>query len=69
MCKTCCGSGLVSVVATWAFFALLLSYLGIASVGLKAIWLTILMCIAAFCCPICNPKIGECCQAKPKKKK
>ena len=67
MCKTCGICCLVSGVATWGFFALLLTLLNAANALVNAIWLTLLICIAAACCPVMNPKIAECCQVKPKK--
>ena len=69
MCTKCQGYYLISAIATWAFFALLLSILNATNALLNAVWLTIFACIAVSCCPVCNPKVAECCTAKPIKKK
>ena len=69
MCKNCFGGCLVSVIAAWGFFALLLNLLNVANAGINAIWLTLLISAAIFFCPVMNPKIAECCQVKSKKKK
>lgn len=68
MCKNCIGGSLISAVATWGFFALLLTLLNVAAAGVNAIWLTLLVFVAMISCPIMNPKICTC-QAKPIKKK
>ena len=67
MCKKCISCGAVSVIATWGFFALLLTLLNAANALVNAIWLTLLICVATACCPVMNPNIAECCQVKPKK--
>lgn len=69
MCKRCARYGLVSTIAAWAFFAVLLKLLGVANAGINAIWLTLLMFIAILFCPVMNPKIIECCTGKAKKKR
>lgn len=69
MCKNCMGYGLVSAIATWLFFVLLLNLLGSAKAGINALWLTLLIFIAMSSCPIMNPRIAACCQVKPKRKK
>lgn len=69
MCKSCFGGCLISAIATWGFFALLLTLLNIGNALINAIWLTILVCVAIFCCPVMNQKLAECCMIKPKKEK
>ncbi len=72
MCGKCAGYGLVSAGATWGFFALLLTLLSVTNALVNAIWLTLLVFVATMSCPVMNPKIANCCQAKkvekPKKK-
>jgi len=63
------GCGAVSLIATWGFFALSLTLLNVANALVNAIWLTLLICVAAICCPVMNPKIAQCCVAPKKKKK
>ena len=67
MCKSCGGYSIISLLATWGFFALLLNLLNVANAGVNAIWLSLLAIVAMFCCPVMNPKIANCCQP-PKKK-
>lgn len=69
MCKSCLGRCLISGIATWGFFALLLKLLNVGDAYLNAVWLTLLVSVAMFFCPVMNPKFTECCEAKPKKKK
>lgn len=71
MCKTCGTFGLVSVAATWGFFAVLLSVLGAVKPLVNSIWLTLLIFAATITCPAINPYIQEhcTCEVKPKKKK
>ena len=68
MCKNCVRTCVASTIATWGFFAVLLSFLGISNYPIKAIWLTILIFLAMFSCPLMNPKIMQCCTAENKKK-
>ena len=68
MCKRCAGYGIVSVVASWGFFALLLTLLNVANAGINAIWLTLLVFVATISCPVMNPKLCTY-QAEPIKKK
>lgn len=67
MCKYCTGCGLVSIIATWAFFALLLKLLGVANAGINALLLTLLIFVAVMYCPIMNPNIAKCCKTKKKR--
>lgn len=69
MCGKCAGYGLISAVATWGFFALLLTLLGVANALVNAIWLALLIFAATISCPVMNPKIATCCQTEPVKTK
>ena len=69
MCKHCVGHLVVSTIATWGFFALLLSSMGATNSAIKAIGLTILIFIAMFSCPLMNPKLIQCREIPIKKKK
>ena len=69
MSKNCFGGCFVYGIATWGFFALLLTLLGIENALVNAIWLALLIGVAIACCPIINPRLSECCIVKPKKKK
>jgi hypothetical protein len=63
------GHLVVSTVATWAFFAMLLAALGATNSSIKAIGLTILIFIAMFSCPLMNPSLIHCKELPMKKKK
>ncbi len=63
MCKKCIRSCLISGIATWGFFALLLTLLGAYKPGINALWLTILVSIAICCCPLMDPDSAECCRS------
>jgi len=67
MCKKYIGCGILSLIATWGFFTILLKLLGVANVFLNALILTILIFIATYCCPVCNPEIAKACKVKKKK--
>jgi hypothetical protein len=69
MCKHCIWHCVLSTIATWAFFALLLSALGGANSSMNAIGLTILLFIAMYSCPLMNPKLLQCRDVVVKKKK
>ncbi|MFH0868108.1 MAG: hypothetical protein V1831_02240 [Candidatus Woesearchaeota archaeon] len=69
MCKNCFGRCIASAIATWGFFALLLSLLSVRNALANAVWLTLLIFAAVYYCPVINPKLAECCAVKPKKKK
>lgn len=69
MCKNCFGGCLISAVAAWGFFALLLKLLNVAGAWINALWLTLLVSAAIFFCPVMNAKLAECCKLKQKKKK
>lgn len=69
MCKICGGCCLVSAIATWGFFAVLLNALNAVRPGLNALWLTLLVSVAMVCCPVINQKIVECCTCGTKTKK
>lgn len=68
MCKQCVGCCMISAIATWGFFALLLKLLNVANAGVNAVWLTLLILVAVCCCFLMNPKLAQCCIG-PKKKK
>ncbi|MAG08467.1 hypothetical protein CMO89_03265 [Candidatus Woesearchaeota archaeon] len=63
MCK-CGGFCAISGVATWGFFALLLSLLNVSNALVNALWLTILMSVAFVTCPVLNKKLAEGCTCK-----
>ena len=69
MCKSCFGGCLISAIATWGFFALLLTLLNVGDALINAIWLTLLISAAIVFCPLIQPKLAECCKSMPKKKK
>lgn len=65
----CCRyNGLISAIATWAFFSVLLALLNVANPMINGLWLTVLLFIAIWFCPVLNPSITNRC-VKPKKKK
>lgn len=66
MCKGDKKRAILSSLATWAFFVLLLNLLNVQNPGIYGLFLTVLIFVAAITCPICNP---EGCSVKPKKKK
>lgn len=68
MCKNCMGYSLLSAIATWLFFVVLLNLLNVANAGLNALLLTLLIFVAMLSCPIMNPGIAQCCVTKKKKK-
>ncbi len=69
MCKSCAGKCVISGLATWAFFALVLDLLGVVNPGINGLFLTVLMSVAMVTCPIMNPKIPDKCTCVGKKKK
>ena len=69
MCKICFGGCLISAIATWGFFALLLTLLNVGDALVNAIWLTLLVSAAMVFCPLMSQKLSECCKVIPKKKK
>ena len=69
MCGKCSNRCFISAIATWGFFALLLTLLDVGNALVNAIWLTLLISAAIFFCPVMNPKLAECFMVKPKKKK
>lgn len=69
MCKNCFGRCFVSAIATWGFFALFLKLLNVGDAYLNAVWLTLLVSVAIFFCPVMNPKLTDCCKTETKKKK
>jgi len=69
MCKNCFGPCIVSAIATWGFFALLLTLLAVKDAFMNAIWLTLLLSVAMISCPLVHQKLAECCKVMPKKKK
>lgn len=69
MCKGCFGGCIISALATWGFFALLLTLLAVKDAFVNAIWLTLLLSVAMVSCPLVHQKLTECCKAIPKKKK
>jgi len=60
---------LVSAVATWGFFAVLLNALNAVRPALNALWLTLLVSVAIICCPLMSPIVQEYCTCKVKAKK
>jgi len=68
MCKTCVLSCVVTTIALWGFFAVLLYALSAGNASINAIWLTMLAIIAIFSCPLTNPKLLKCCDVPGKKK-
>ena len=61
MCGKCGGFCVISGVATWGFFALLLNLLNVGGALLNALWLTILLFVAFATCPVLNKKLAEGC--------
>ncbi|MBW2989414.1 hypothetical protein KY358_03790 [Candidatus Woesearchaeota archaeon] len=64
MYNKCFGSGLISAIATWGFFALLLTLLKVENAQVNAVWLTLLAVAAVFFCPVMNKDILKCCGKK-----
>jgi hypothetical protein len=64
MCKRCVSCCLISVLATWAFFALLLDLLGVVKAGVNAVWLTLLISLVICSCPVMNSKLAQYCECK-----
>ncbi len=69
MCKDCIRHCVISTIATWAFFTVLLYTLGSANSAVNALWLTVLIFIAMYSCPLMNPKMIQCREIPTKKKK
>ena len=69
MCRNYLGRCFVSIIATWGFFALLIRLLNVADPFVNAIWLTLLVSVAMFFCPVMNPNFTDFCKAETKKKK
>ncbi len=70
MCQKCVSCCLIALLAIWAFFALLLDLLGVVNNGINAVWLTLLISLAIYCCPVMNSKLAQYCMSyTPKKKK
>lgn len=64
MCKGCVGSYLISSVATWGFFASLLSLLKVENALVNSVWLTLLIFVAIVYCPVVNTDIAKKCKMK-----